>query len=73
MSGEGGRLFNQVLQLDFNVDTFQIGWDEVKANLVIGLQILRDERRKYQLEKQDEAEQQRQEEFKRQQANRGQG
>lgn len=59
--GHLGRLMDYVLRLDFNADTFNISWDQVSAEEVLGLQILRDERRKYQLEKQDE-ERQRQEE-----------
>lgn len=67
--GHAGRLLDRVLRLDFNADTFQIGWDQVSAEDVLGLQILRDERRKFQIEKQDE-ERQRQEEEARAQRSR---
>lgn len=41
---EAGRLLERVLELDFVAERFKVGWDEVTAEEVNGLQILKQER-----------------------------
>lgn len=45
-----GQLFERVLELEFACENFEVPWGEVTAEEVKGLQILRDERSKYQRE-----------------------
>lgn len=42
-----GRLLERVLELDFVTSAFEVPWDEITAEEVRGLQILREERDKY--------------------------
>lgn len=42
-----GRLFERVLELEFDATNFSIPWHEVTAEEVKGLQILKDERERY--------------------------
>jgi len=45
-----GRLFERVLELEFDAANFSIPWSDVTAEEVRGLQILKDERDRYQRE-----------------------
>ena len=45
-----GRLFDRVLELEFDVAHFAVPWDQVTAEEVKGLQALKDERDRYQRE-----------------------
>ena len=49
-----GRLFERVLELEFDCAHFAVPWDEVTAEEVKGLQVLQDERERYQRERQRE-------------------
>ena len=49
-----GRLFERVLELEFDCAHFAVPWDEVTAEEVGGLQVLQDERERYQRERQRE-------------------
>lgn len=53
-----GRLFDRLLDLEFDIKNFGVGWDEITCEEVRGLQILQDERHKWgkELEKRDEDE-----------------
>jgi predicted RNA-binding Zn-ribbon protein involved in translation (DUF1610 family) len=46
-----GRLFERVLELEFDSTNFSVPWADVTAEEVKGLQILKDERDKYQRER----------------------
>lgn len=45
-----GRLFERVLELEFDAAHFSIPWSDVTAEEVRGLQILKEERERYQRE-----------------------
>ena len=45
-----GRLFERVLELEFDTANFAVPWSEVTAEEVKGLQVLKDERDRYQRE-----------------------
>jgi hypothetical protein len=45
-----GRLFERLLELEFDAAHFSIPWSDVTAEEVCGLQILREERDRYQRE-----------------------
>jgi hypothetical protein len=45
-----GRLFERVLELEFSTAHFDIPWSEVTAEETRGLQILKEERDRYQRE-----------------------
>jgi hypothetical protein len=45
-----GRLFERLLDLEFDASHFSIPWSDVTAEEVRGLQILREERDRYQRE-----------------------
>ncbi len=45
-----GRLFERVLELEFDAAHFSIPWSDVTAEEVRGLQILKEERDRYQRE-----------------------
>ena len=47
-----GRLFERVLELEFDCAHFAVPWHEITAEEVKGLQVLKDERDRYQREKQ---------------------
>lgn len=53
-SSDAGRLLDRVLQLDFAAGSLRVSWDEVTAEEVKALQILREERVKHQGEKHEE-------------------
>jgi hypothetical protein len=42
-----GRLFERLLELEFDMTHLSVPWDEVTAEEVRGLQILKDEREKF--------------------------
>jgi predicted RNA-binding Zn-ribbon protein involved in translation (DUF1610 family) len=46
-----GRLFERVLELEFDTAHFSIPWSDVTAEEVRGLQVLKDERDRYQRER----------------------
>ena len=46
-----GRLFERVLELEFACDNFSVPWADVTAEEVKGLQILKDERDRFQRER----------------------
>lgn len=45
-----GRLFERVLELEFDCDHFAVPWGDVTAEEVRGLQILKEERARYERE-----------------------
>lgn len=47
-----GHLFERVLELEFSCNNFAVSWSDVTAEEVVGLQILKDERDRYQREQQ---------------------
>jgi hypothetical protein len=47
-----GRLFERVLELEFSCNNFVVPWSDVTAEEAVGLQILKDERDRYQREQQ---------------------
>ena len=47
-----GRLFERVLELEFDCAHFAVPWHEITAEEVKGLQVLKDERDRYQRDKQ---------------------
>ena len=49
-----GRLFERMLELEFDCAHFAVPWGEVTAAEVKGLQVLQDERERYQRERQRE-------------------
>jgi predicted RNA-binding Zn-ribbon protein involved in translation (DUF1610 family) len=51
-----GRLFERVLELEFDTKNFSVPWSDVTAEEVKGLQILKDERDRYQRERAKEEE-----------------
>lgn len=46
-----GRLLTRILDIEFDVAKFRVGWGEVTAEEALGLRVLADERDKYQREK----------------------
>jgi hypothetical protein len=44
---DAGRLFGRVLELEFACDHFAVPWSDVTAEEVKGLQVLKDERNRY--------------------------
>jgi len=54
-NSSAGRLLERVLQLDFNTEHFAVSWADVSAEEVRGLQILKEERNRWDREKRDEA------------------
>jgi hypothetical protein len=45
-----GRLFERVLELEFNCEHFSVPWSDVSAEEVKGLQVLKEERDRYRRE-----------------------
>jgi hypothetical protein len=50
-----GRLFERVLELEFACTNFAVPWSEITAEEVKGLQVIKEERERYQREQQKEA------------------
>lgn len=48
-----GRTMGRVLEMDFIADRFRVGWDEVSVEDVRGLQVLKQERDRWEKEKRD--------------------
>ena len=49
-----GQTMSRLLELDFMADRFRIGWGEVTAEEVRGLQVLKEERDRFQRESKEE-------------------
>lgn len=49
-----GRLFERVLELEFDCANFAVPWNEVTAEEVKGLQVLKEERDRYQREQMEQ-------------------
>jgi hypothetical protein len=45
-----GRLFERVLELDFDCANFAVPWSEITAEEAVGLRVLKDERERYRQE-----------------------
>lgn len=56
MRSSAGRLFDRILEIEFDSEHFQVPWNEVTAEEVKGLQILKGERDKYMEEQRKNAE-----------------
>jgi hypothetical protein len=46
-TSEAGRLLESVLEHDYAVSTLKVGWDEIPAEMVKGIQVLKEERDKH--------------------------
>jgi hypothetical protein len=47
---QAGRIMERILDLEFTLDHLSVRWDEVTAEEVKGIQILKDERESYKRE-----------------------
>jgi hypothetical protein len=48
-----GRLFERVLELEFDVEHFAVSWGEITAEEVRGLQVIKEERDRFKREQAD--------------------
>jgi hypothetical protein len=51
-----GRLFERILELEFDCTTFAVPWSDVTAEEVRGLQVLQEERERYRREQSQDTE-----------------
>lgn len=59
-NSHAGVLLDRILDLEFSIEHFKLGWEDVTAEEVKALQILTEERSKYQQEQREKEEQERQ-------------